>query len=263
MAWNLHPFRLNWSFRVGRIFGIDIKVHLVFLLLMVLFCLYPILWDQGSMEQCLFQLFLFLLLLSFVLFHELGHSLAAQKHGIIVMDIILWPLGGVARLKGAPQNPYQELIIAAMGPLASLLLAVITLPFWVLYQTVILDFALYANLCIGLINLVPVFPLDGGRILRAILNLRLSFLQATEISVSIGKILVISSVIGALYFDAQPGYVAIICLFLWWAGASELREARAKAMREKLLQESVNEPDLEPHEKQFIELINKIREGKK
>ncbi|MHC4945258.1 MAG: site-2 protease family protein, partial [Planctomycetota bacterium] len=107
MAKYMHPYRMSWSFQIGRIFGIDIRVHYVFVAFVALLCLQETL-QSGSIEYGAHLLFKILLLFGFVLLHELGHSLMAQRAGIRVIDIVLWPLGGLARLQGQSNDPMTE-----------------------------------------------------------------------------------------------------------------------------------------------------------
>jgi len=262
---------MNWSFRIGRIFGIDIKVHIVFIVLLTVICLTPIFSDQGSLQLLLKILLLFL----FVFVHELGHCIAAKKLGIEVYDIVIWPLGGLARLESSPDNPKTELIIAAAGPVASIMIALVALPINKFIHNVqayyFISFVVEANLWIGLLNLIPAFPLDGGRILRALACLRMSYLKATQNAVYIGKMIIVTGVGIAIATDQNFIVILAIGAFLWWGGTVELKAAKDRARFYQNLQDidskavdadHVNksgEKNLEKHEKDFIKLIEKYR----
>lgn len=247
----LHPYRMAWSFKVGRLFGIDVKVHLIFLVIIAWLCL-NVLFETGSLRATGWIFCQLVIVFTIVLMHELGHSLMAQRHGIRVIDITLWPLGGLARLEGNTEDPKTELKIATAGPAVNLALA--ALAYSVLYTAVpesqtgaLYSFALFMmviNLLMGLFNLIPAFPMDGGRILRALLAGRLPYIRATEIAVKIGKYLVYACFLMILsnsltgWFSNYPLlqfwlgdnsiWICIIGLFILWAGSTELRAARVK-----------------------------------
>lgn len=291
-----YPLKLNWSFRVGRIFGIDVKVHFVFLALLALLCLDTI-WSSGSLAAGAQLLFFLLLLFGFVLLHELGHSLAARWQGIRVVDITLWLLGGLARLDGEVDDPKVELKIAFAGPLVNLALAPL---FYALYllvgdpDSVVLSFAYQVNLLMGLVNLVPAFPLDGGRILRALAAKRMPFVKATQLAVTIGRVLAVAGIVFALLSKYYFWVIALICLFVMWAGSMELRAARVReAWRRRGadldpsspvidaevvsaqgendegnhasgdMDPAKGDPDLKSFERDFIDMIRRYKKGEK
>jgi Zn-dependent protease len=225
---------MAWSFKVGRVFGIDVKVHLIFVALVAWFSIDEAV-STGSILAGLQTLSILLLLFGFVLLHELAHSLMALRFGYRVHDITLWPLGGLARIEGGMDNPKSEFLIAAAGPATNLVLAALVygaiLAFG-LDQNLLMRYMLFVNILMGLFNLVPAFPLDGGRILRAILARKMPHLRATEIAVRTGKVLAISSIIYAVikgsFFGFSPLGISLICLFVLWAGPTELKAARAR-----------------------------------
>jgi len=197
----LHPYRMAWSFRIGRILGIDVKVHFVFVLLIAWLSMDEV-FEAQSLLAGAEMLFVLLLLFSFVLLHELGHSIAAQHCGIRVKDITLWPLGGLARLDGQTNDPKTELLISVAGPAVNLILVLLAWPLMFLTREVdnsflkyLPEFCFWANLIMGGFNLAPAFPMDGGRILRSLLGLKMSLLRATEIAVSVGRILAFTTIL--------------------------------------------------------------------
>ena len=208
-----------WSFRIGRIAGIDISVHVTFLLLLA-FCLF-----QG-VGVALFVATLF----GCILLHELGHALTARAFGIGTRGIVLLPIGGVAKLERMPRNPKHELLVALAGPavnfvLAGLLCALlflanseIALGFDV-FQSGFLSMLLGANIFLGLFNLLPAFPMDGGRVLRAILAMRMDYLQATLTAAAVGK--VFAAIFFALGLVTQHFGLMLLAIFVWLMGTAE------------------------------------------
>ncbi len=243
------PYRLAWSYKICKVFGIDIKVHVIFVAMILFFSLQTA-WMSKSWIVGAINLGLLLLLFLFVVLHELGHSLAAKALGIRVIDITLWPLGGMARLAEIPEEPSVELRVAMAGPavnFAIILLAII--PEFLLggperlgeiQQGLVLIFTnrgfpldftvivLAINAALGTINLVPAFPLDGGRILRALMARRMPYLKATELAVKIGKYLALAGIIMLAWNGELLSPQTLICLFIVWAGSSELRAARTR-----------------------------------
>ncbi len=190
--------------RIGKIFGIPIEMHISFILLILL------LFVSGIIFGNLYIVFYILLLFFFVVLHELSHSLVALKYGVKIDRIMLLPFGGVASMKDIPREPKKELRIAIAGPLMNFLFALISFlilyafnkverlfPFFMISQTFeffdILATVFKINLILGIFNLfVPALPMDGGRVLRAILAMRIGFLRATELSAGIAKIIAVA-----------------------------------------------------------------------
>ncbi|HEX9921394.1 MAG TPA: site-2 protease family protein, partial [Anaerolineae bacterium] len=219
---------MNWSIKLGRIFGIDIKMHLTFLLILG--------WGAfayGGSAGPLYGLIVTLGLFSLVLLHELGHSLAALGYGIPVRDITLLPIGGVARLERMPEKPLHELVVALAGPAVNVILAVILLPIVMvlnggranLFSLGLatepgllswLGFLLMANVSLALFNMIPAFPLDGGRVFRAFLSFFTDYHRATQIAATVGRILAIGLGLFALYYGQV--WVAMIAFFIFIVG---------------------------------------------
>lgn len=220
------------AFPVCRLFGIRVRVHVVFVLLFGLLLLQTA-WAQG-LAVALHTATRFLVLFACVVLHELGHSLVAQAKGIRVHDIVLWPLGGMARLERIPRDPTTELEIAAAGPAVNFFLVLVLLP-WMLARGeggtldplamlggTPLEFAVAVNAGMGVFNLVPAFPLDGGRILRALLARRFRYEGATRLAVGIGRVLAAGVVLASIGTIALP-IVLLLAAFVYWAGGHELR----------------------------------------
>ncbi|MHB9008861.1 MAG: site-2 protease family protein [Limisphaerales bacterium] len=230
---------MKWSFKLGRFLGIDVYVHFTFVLLLGFLGLAH--WlasrDLGrAIEGVLFFLSLFLC----VLLHEYGHALMARRYGIATVDITLLPIGGLARLERLPAEPIKEFWIAVAGPAVNVIIALalaigLTLgqqwqPLGTLSAT---DghFAgrlLFVNVFLVLFNLIPAFPMDGGRVLRSLLAMKLGLPRATAIAATLGQ--GIAFLFGFLGLFWNP--MLIVIAFFVWIGASQ--EAGAVQMRSAL-----------------------------
>ncbi len=218
------------SFRVGSILGITIRVHV---LLVLLVAVVPFLLPFGPMEA-----WSLVMLLAVLLLHELGHSLVARHFGIRVVDITLWPLGGMARMTEMPESSRVEGLIAAAGPAVNFVLAAIAVPVWLMLATLegasllARDLAAYfivINLVLGAFNLVPAFPTDGGRILRALLARDNDWVTATERAVMVGRVFAV--LVGALGIVLSNWMLPLVALWLWWMGSLELAGVRGRHAR--------------------------------
>jgi Zn-dependent protease/CBS domain-containing protein len=217
---------MKYSFKIGSAWGIPIELHITFILLIAAVFILSLL----SMDFYTFSIVLFLFV--FVVFHELAHSVVARHYNIRVRKIILYPIGGVSEIEEIPDNPSQEWRMAVAGPLTSILLGVgllaVSLPFYPQLVTSLLsltttgnfvfDLAIL-NLLLGAFNLIPAFPMDGGRVFRAILAERMKFSDATRYAVNIGKVFGIAMVIVGFIF---PNYFLLILVGIFvYIGASE------------------------------------------
>ncbi len=217
---------MRWSFPIGRLFGIRIEVHVTFLLMLVLA---PMLMS-GSGLTPLGSVGFALMIFSCVLLHELGHALAARMYGIGTRDITLMFIGGLARLERMPEKPWQEIVVALAGPavnvvIAAVLFVVLLVPMQLPLNQVF-DFGdlvsrLFAvNIIMVLFNLVPAFPMDGGRVLRAALALRMPFAKATRIASIVGQVFAVAFAIVALFVLKSPSLL-FISLFVFMSAAEE------------------------------------------
>src|SRR5437660_7992016 len=189
---------MRWSWRIGRIAGIDLYVHMTFLILLGWVGLSYYL-ARHSARDALSGIGFILALFGIVVLHELGHALTARRFGITTRDITLLPIGGVARLERIPDQPKQELLIAIAGPLVNVAIAAIL--FFILnVRGTFSDLSDLSNLHVGMtaklmlvnvflvvFNLIPAFPMDGGRILRALLAMRMNYARATRIAATVGQ----------------------------------------------------------------------------
>lgn len=234
MARIVHKLKsaMKWSYKLGRFAGIDTYVHATFLLL-VGWAAWAAYSGAGTMMAVVLGVAFLLAVFGSVLLHELGHALMARRYGIRTRRIILSPIGGLAQLEGMPANPRHELAVALAGPAVNLVLAGVL---WILGAGATGGFGLltglmWANLTLGVFNLVPAFPMDGGRALRAFLATRTSDLNATEIAARVGKITAFAMGVIGLFTN---WILLAIAIFVWFAANAELRAARAEAAWERL-----------------------------
>ncbi len=240
------------SLKVGRIWGIDINIHPSFGLVPLW-----VIWQWGVSEShgvIAFILGLLLVTLVFgsVLLHELGHCAMAQELGISVLDITLWPFGGVARIEQTPSQPRSEFLIALAGPLTNLAIAVALVPLILaigviqgrdaLFATenplgtvsfaTLLTYLVTTNIFIAVFNLLPAFPVDGGRLLRSVLSRRMGRSQATRIAVIAGiGFAVVLVVFGLVQRHVLP---IVLAGFLVMAAQSEARVERIQSAMRRL-----------------------------
>ncbi len=216
---------MRWSWEVGRPFGIPVRIHATFLILVgvVLFT-----GEGGKSDPA--ALLILLVVFASVVLHELGHSLAARAYGIVVRDITLWPLGGIARLERIPEQPGRQVAIAAAGPAVSFALAgLIAVPVFLLVPDLepktraeeILWYAAEINLMLGLFNLLPALPMDGGRILRGVLAMTGLAPRATYIAARIGQAFAIA--LAATGLALGRPWLAVIAVFIFLAAEQEWR----------------------------------------
>lgn len=228
---------MKWSFKIGRFAGIDVYMHFTFLLLVSWVAL--IYWRQGqSLAAVSAGVFFILVVFLCVILHEFGHALTARRYGIKTRDIILLPIGGLARLEKMPTQPLQELWVALAGPAVNVVIAIglfiwlkltasleplqaITLTTGPFFERI-----MAVNIFLVLFNMIPAFPMDGGRVLRAILATRKEYARATQIAAHIGQaIAVFFGFIGLFY---NP-LLLFIALFVWIGASQEASLAQLKS----------------------------------
>jgi Zn-dependent protease/CBS domain-containing protein len=229
---------MSWSLPIFRIAGIQLRIHITFLLLLgwLAFSYYA----EGGSAVALARVLFVLLLFVCVVLHEFGHAIAAKHFGINTPDITLLPIGGVARLQRMPDEPRQELIIALAGPLVNVVIA-LTLFAVVGWRGLtaqatmggpdLLAQLLVINVVLVLFNLLPAFPMDGGRVLRALLATRLSYARATQIAASIGQ--GCAFIFGFLGLFGNP-LLLFIALFVYMGASQEAALAQLKDISRSL-----------------------------
>jgi len=223
---------MGWSIPILRVAGIQLRIHITFLLLIawIAFAYYA----QGGSPAAIGGVLFILLLFACVVLHEFGHALAGKAFGINTPDITLLPIGGVARLERIPDEPVQELVIAAAGPAVTALIALgafIGGGSWdypPTTKTSIPDVLFTMNVVLLLFNLLPAFPMDGGRIVRALLTERYGPIRATQIAVGLGKIFaVLFGIFGLFSFNI---ILIVIAFFIFVGADAESRGVLVKAM---------------------------------
>jgi Zn-dependent protease len=218
----------SWSWRIGEVAGIPIYIHWTFWILLLAIVLSNLVGGRPTNE--IFEDVGFVLaLFGCVVLHELGHALAAARYGVKTKDITLLPIGGVARLLRMPEKPSEELVVALAGPAVNVLIAALLyvlgarLPFEVRDEHVLengsfLDRLLLVNLFLVVFNLIPAFPMDGGRVLRASLAMTMDYGKATRIAATIGQLIAIAFVFIGLMINP---FLILIGLFVWIGAQAE------------------------------------------
>ncbi len=227
---------MKWTWRIGKLAGIDLNIHATFLLLLGWVALSH--WTASkSLTAVVSGVGFILALFACVLLHELGHALAARRFGIATKDITLLPIGGLARLERMPEKPSEELWVALAGPAVNVVIAA-ALYIWLtliegpvalsepgMASGTFLERILFANVWLVVFNLIPAFPMDGGRVLRALLATRMEHLKATQIAAGLGQGL--AFMFGFIGLFTNP-FLLLIALFVWIGAA---REANAEQMK--------------------------------
>lgn len=230
------------AFKVGSILGITIRVHVLLVLLIVLVAF------QGATGTA--ELLSLVLLFPILLLHELGHSLVARRFGIGVVDITLWPLGGMARMTHIPEVGRIEGLIAIAGPAVNFVLAALILPVFLLFfageprtdAAAVTWSLLVMNLALGLFNLIPAFPTDGGRLLRALLSSSADWVTATRRAVIVGRVFAV--LIGVGGFALGNWVAPVLAAWLWWMGSIELEQVVARHRAPDRVVETPLEPEV-------------------
>jgi len=227
---------MNGSWQIGKIAGIDVKVHFTFFFILIWFGLSAYI-SGGNIASAMTNVLLILSLFLCVVLHELGHALTARLFGIHTQDITLLPIGGVARLERMPEDPKEELLVAVAGPAVNAVISaglftgllmggffsqLGNIPammnnFWLQL--------LIANITLVLFNLIPAFPMDGGRVLRSILALNMDHLKATRLAANIGRGLAALMGIAGLFLNP---WLVLTATFVWFGAGAEAQAVEMK-----------------------------------
>lgn len=241
---------MKWSYKLGSIQGIPIKLHVSFLIILVFFIwifavheleIFGIFIGFGGMNIPIWLKYTFgaiasVLFFSTVLFHELSHSLVAKSYGTKIRGITLFALGGVAQMEDIPRDPRMEAKMAAAGPAFSLGIGILSYAIYYLFGPVsqsasgatfknaaliVVGIIAFYNIILGLFNLIPAFPMDGGRILRAFFAMRMPYIEATKKAVAVGKsVLFAMGIVGLLFGNFV---LILIAIYLYFAASGEER----------------------------------------
>ncbi|NBC96648.1 MAG: CBS domain-containing protein [Deinococcus-Thermus bacterium] len=234
---------MTWSFPIGRILGSELRVHATFFLLLLWIAAAA--WVSAGPSAALFNTLFVLALFACVVLHEFGHALAARRYGIRTPDITLLPIGGLARLERMPEDPGQEIIVALAGPAVNVVIWAV-LVFVVGADTSVealqniedpasgfLGRLAAVNLFLVLFNMIPAFPMDGGRVFRALLAIPLGRLQATRVAARAGQIL--AFVFGFLGLTTGAPILLLIAIFVFIAATSESSDVALRDMARDVL----------------------------
>lgn len=230
---------MKGSFKLGTVAGIGVFIHWTFSILIAYIIFYNYRQGQNT-EQILWTIFFVLSIFITVFLHELGHSLAAKKYHIKTKDITILPIGGIARLEKIPEKPIEELVVASAGPLVNIIIALITLPFISIPNSENLLLAIsegvnasnfflnffIINIWLVLFNLIPAFPMDGGRIFRATLSMKLQRTTATNVAARVGQFIAIIFILVGFY--SNP-FLIFIGVFIFVGAQAEFQYTMAKA----------------------------------
>ncbi len=220
---------MKWSWKITEYRGIPVNIHATFLLIVAWIAINSWSHSQNAglvLEDIIFVLGIFIC----VVLHEFGHALMAQKYGIATRDITLYPIGGVARLERMPDDPRQELAIALAGPAVNVVIA--TAIFCGMLLTGNLQFAMGVegagasfwgrmmgvNILLVAFNMLPAFPMDGGRVVRSLLALSMEYGRATRIAAGLGKSMAILFAIVGFYINP---FLVLIGVFVWFGATQE------------------------------------------
>jgi Zn-dependent protease/CBS domain-containing protein len=232
---------MRWSIKFARVKGIDIKVHLTFVLILIWAAYrWGVSMGAGS-KGALYGIVVILLLFVCVTLHELAHSLTAMRFGVKVRDITLLPIGGISRMEEMPKKPKEELVMSVAGPLTNFVIAAVLILGSVLFRgeaglsarhlnevlgsvrwSGLPSYLVVANIMLGIFNLLPAYPMDGGRVLRSLLALKLDHDKATAWAVNIGQV------------RAGAWTLVIIAIFIYLGASQEGQMVEAKGVLGKL-----------------------------
>jgi Zn-dependent protease len=226
---------MSSSLNLGRYAGIKVQVHWTFWLLF-LFIAFLVFTQGGDFSNLFWHSLFIICIFICVVLHEFGHALTARKYGIGTRSITLLPIGGVASLNKIPENPIEELMIAIAGPVVNVLIALILLFFvsvdayagmdpetlqeelGTITSQNFLFYLLIANTVLVLFNMIPAFPMDGGRVFRSVLSMRMGRVEATRIATGLGKFMALLFFLYGLFYSV---ILVVIAVFIWFGAHSE------------------------------------------
>lgn len=255
---------MNWSYQIGSIRGIPIRLHVSFLVIVIFFIwlfadhtfeIFGIVFGFGEADLPIWLKYLFSSITSVfffltLLFHEISHSVVAQSYGIKIKSITLLIIGGIAQMEDIPKEPRKEAMISAAGPAFSLGIGILAYAIYIAFYQVSevtwtfgkaflisVSIIAYYNIILGIFNLIPAFPMDGGRIFRAMLAMNMPYIDATRIAVAVGKsFAIIMGILGLFTFNL---FLLLIAFFLYYGAAGEEEAAVISVTLEGILVKDV------------------------
>ena len=238
---------MGWSLTIGRIAGTTIRLHITFLLFLAWFSIAD--YMKGGLPAALDSLAFLILVFLCVTLHEFGHIAMGRRFGIDTPDVLLSPIGGIASMERMPEKPWQELLVAIAGPLVNVVIAVLLIAVFGigaeqavngnLDQASLAQRLLLVNITLVLFNLIPAFPMDGGRVLRALLAMKMGPRRATALAARIGQFFAFLFVVAGLFYNPM---LMLVGAFIWFAAGSEAQGAAFKGMAERLKVRDAMEP---------------------
>ncbi|WP_420584190.1 site-2 protease family protein [Ruegeria sp.] len=233
---------MTWSFSLGRILGSELRVHVTFFLLLawVGFAAF----SNGGLPAAVENLIFVLALFACVVAHEFGHALMARRYGIKTPDITLLPIGGLARLERMPEKPMQEVWVALAGPAVNIVIWIILMAFGagMPFETMamidttvpsLLNRLAYVNLLLAAFNMIPAFPMDGGRVFRALLCLKMDRVKATRVAATAGQVVAVG--LGFLGLSSGNPILVLIAVFVFIAANSESQDVAMRSVARRVL----------------------------
>ncbi|WP_456416933.1 site-2 protease family protein [Methanocaldococcus sp.] len=229
---------MNYSIRLFRVMGIPIELHITFILFLI------IIIGLSVINKNIFWAILFILLFVSVVLHELGHSYVAKKYGVKIEKILLLPIGGVAMMDKIPRE--GELKIGLAGPIVSFIIGISLLIISQFFDINIGGYPLIytvglLNLMLGSFNLIPAFPMDGGRVLRAILSKKYGYLKSTKIAANIGKSLALAMLIFGLL--SMNIILILVSLFVYFGAEQESRMVEVETIFKNIKAKDIMTPN--------------------
>lgn len=233
---------MTWSFSLGRVLGSELRVHVTFFLLLgwVAFAAY----SQGGVPAAIDNLIFVLALFACVVAHEFGHALMARRYGIKTPDITLLPIGGLARLERMPEKPMEEVWVALAGPTVNIVIWIVlmamgagmTLESLARIDSTsagLLNRLAYVNLLLAVFNMIPAFPMDGGRVFRALLCLKMDRVKATRIAALAGQVVAVA--FGFLGLSTGNPLLVLIAVFVFVAANAESHDVAMRSVARRVL----------------------------
>ncbi|GAB4355288.1 MAG: site-2 protease family protein [Oricola sp.] len=233
---------MQWSFPIAKVAGSEIRIHLTFFLLLLWIGIAS--FQHGGQAAAVDGVLFIIAVFACVVLHELGHAVAARRYGIRTPRITLLPIGGVAELEKMPEKPMEEVVVAIAGPLVNIVIAAVLILFLGAHpdlatvsniedpQPGFLARLAVVNVVLVLFNLIPAFPMDGGRVLRALLATRFSRVRATEIAATVGQ--VTSFIFGFLGLLSGNVLLIFVAIFVYIAATSESQATSLQAIASKV-----------------------------